>query len=213
MVLGRVLSCFYMKPLLDIFPSVLLIVKYFLKKTTFGNFLYQSKYWHKPRLYLIRFCVFPTLVIVCRYIDLIIYIMCTWLTHSHKTGSRCSAWLLYSKEFRATTLPVSSDNNQYHVYWPSSMKNTSLLRVFWYLIFLKKKVFIKKIFIKKNPTIRLISVVNILKIFFCRIPSSYISAEDIWCDGKQKPETITSKCFPFTWRCVLASDVHSVIQL
>lgn len=142
------------------------------------------------------------------------YIMCTWLTHSHKTGSRCSAWLLYSKEFRATTLPVSSDNNQYYVYWPSSMKNTSLLRVFWYLIFFfKKKVFIKKIFIKKNPTIRLISVVNILKIFFCRIPSSYISAEDIWCDGKQKPETITSKCFPITWRCVLASDVHSVIQL
>lgn len=148
MVLGRVLSCFYMKPLLDIFPSVLLIVKYFRKKTTFGNFLYQSKYWHKPRLYLIRFCV-PH-ASNCMQVHRSDYIMCTWLTHSHKTGSRCSAWLLYSKEFRATTLPVSSDNNQYYVYWPSSMKNTSLLRVFWYLIFFKKKCLSKKYLLKKT---------------------------------------------------------------
>lgn len=124
------------------------------------------------------------------------YYVCTWLTHSHKTGSRCSAWLFYSKEYRATTLPVSTDNNQYHVYWPSSIKNTNLLRVFWYLIFFFKKCLLKKYLLKINPTIRLISVVNILKLLFCRIPSSYISGEDLWCDGKQKPETI--KCFPNT---------------
>lgn len=119
------------------------------KKTTFGNFLYQSKYWHKPRLYLIRFCV-PH-ASNCMQVHRSDYYVCTWLTHSHKTGSRCSAWLLYSKEYRATTLPVSTDNNQYHVYWPSSIKNTNLLRVFWYLIFFKKKVFIKKLFIKNKP--------------------------------------------------------------
>lgn len=94
------------------------------------------------------------------------YIMCTWLTHSHKTGSRCSAWFLYSKEFRATTLPVSSDNKQYHVYWPSSMKNTSLLRVFWYLIFFLKKVFIKKIFIKKTQLLDWFQWLIFLKSFF-----------------------------------------------
>lgn len=122
--------------------------KYSRNKTYLWQFSHcQSKYWHKPRLYLIRFCV-PH-ASNCMQVHRSDYIMCTWLTHSHKTGSRCSAWLLYSKEFRATTLPVSSDNNQYHVYWPSSMKNTSLLRVFWYLIFLKKKCLLKKYLLKK----------------------------------------------------------------
>lgn len=57
--------------------------KYSRNKTFLWQFSHcQSKYWHKPRLYLIHFCVFPTLVIVCRYIDLIISCVLDWHTHT-----------------------------------------------------------------------------------------------------------------------------------
>lgn len=118
------------------------------KKTTFGNFLYQSKYWHKPRLYLIRFCVFPTLVIVGRYIDLIISCVLDWHTHTK----------LVPAVLRGCYTQRNSDQPHFRclliiiniMFTDRQVWKTQVYLESFDTWFLKKKVFIKKIFIKKT---------------------------------------------------------------